>query len=249
MDPYILPLNKGIFELFWNLGLFAKIIVIVLIIFSIISWAIIIKKYFDYKKIKKSNNALKTIFNSRSNITDLFDIVKEFPDSLLAKITIAAEKEYRQSINNNCFSGSELSMINITESMSKEITLVLERLEENLGFLATSGSVAPFLGLLGTVWGILSAFLNVRHVPIVTLQTIAPGIADALVTTVVGLLVAIPAVIAYNYFIGQIKKFSAEMENWQIEIITNLRRELLIKSKSKTSNFENSRITSYHGEK
>ncbi|MEO0072754.1 MAG: MotA/TolQ/ExbB proton channel family protein [candidate division WOR-3 bacterium] len=237
MEPYLPPSNQGVFSIFWNLGLFAKFIVITLVVFSVISWAIIIKKFFDFRKVKKSNDALRAIFNSRTCVTELFSIVQEFPNSPLARLLTAAKKEHTRLLNLNNPNEHNLVLLNASESISKEIDIILEELEEKLGFLATCGSVAPFLGLLGTVWGILSAFLNVRHVPIVTLQTIAPGIADALVTTVVGLLVAIPAVIAYNYFIGQIKRFNTEMDVWQTEIMNDLRQILF--SNSVTTSFLN----------
>lgn len=237
MDPYIPANNNGFFSLIWGLGFFAKLIVLILIIFSIISWAVIIKKYFAFKRIEKNNNFLSRFFKDRKSIAEFTNLALEYPHSLLGKLIIAGAEEWRKIITDYQTSVSEsetnqadslLKLLpNITDSLERTTTSEIERLEQNLGFLATTGSVAPFLGLLGTVWGILSAFLGVRHIPVVTLQVIAPGISDALVTTVVGLLVAIPAVVAYNYYIGKVKNFTNEMDRWSLEIVGDFRKTIV----------------------
>ena len=96
-----------------------------------------------------------------------------------------------------------------------------------LSFLATAGSASPFLGLLGTVWGIMKSFMDIRGLPTVNVQTVAPGIADALIVTAAGLLVAVPAVIFYNHFLGQIKDLVSAMERFSSEVASDLRREIL----------------------
>jgi biopolymer transport protein TolQ len=234
MDPYIPPNSTGFFSVILGLGFFAKLIVIILIVFSIISWAIIIKKYFAFKKIKKNNDFLYRFFKERKSLTEFVNISAEYPNSHLSKLINAGIEEWQRIIKDNhsdtpaASSDRADSIIkllpNITDTLERTASSEIDRLEQNLGFLATTGSVAPFLGLLGTVWGILSAFLSVRHIPVVTLQVIAPGISDALVTTVVGLLVAIPAVVAYNYYIGKVKNFANEMDRWSLEITGDLRK-------------------------
>lgn len=116
---------------------------------------------------------------------------------------------------------------NINESMNRTGSLELERAEKSLPFLATISSVSPFLGLLGTVWGVLAALLNVRNIPVITLQVIAPGVSDALVTTVAGLLVAIPALIFYNHFVGRLKDLASETERFTSEVLGDFRKEIL----------------------
>ncbi|MEO0075262.1 MAG: MotA/TolQ/ExbB proton channel family protein [candidate division WOR-3 bacterium] len=164
-------------------------------------------------------------------------MANEYPKNLLSKLIIVALNEW-QKLNIENKANSQLNsdekthkllqlLPNISETLQRTASQELEKMEQNVSFLATTGSVSPFLGLLGTVWGILSAFLSVRHIPVVTLQVIAPGISDALVTTVVGLLVAIPAVIAYNYFIGKIKNISDEIDRWSLEIIGDIRKKIV----------------------
>ncbi len=237
MTTYPLVNNTSIIAILWGLGFFAKIIILTLIIFSIISWAIIIKKYFLFKKIKKSNDFLYRYFQERRSIFEFANMANEYPKNLLSKLIIVALNEW-QKLNIENKANSQLNsdekthkllqlLPNISETLQRTASQELEKMEQNVSFLATTGSVSPFLGLLGTVWGILSAFLSVRHIPVVTLQVIAPGISDALVTTVVGLLVAIPAVIAYNYFIGKIKNISDEIDRWSLEIIGDIRKKIV----------------------
>ncbi len=228
MDAFTPPNSTGFFQVLCGLGTFAKIIVLVLIVFSVISWAIIIKKYFAFRKLKKNNEFLHRFFHDRKSVSEFSLLAREYPKSLLSKLIFAGIEEWQRltdNSNNQTNSSKVIELLpNITDTLERTLSSEIERLEQNLGFLATTGSVAPFLGLLGTVWGILSAFLGVRHIPVVTLQIIAPGISDALVTTVVGLLVAIPAVVAYNYYIGKIKNFANEMDRWSLEIIGDFRK-------------------------
>ncbi|MBS4015259.1 MAG: MotA/TolQ/ExbB proton channel family protein [Candidatus Latescibacteria bacterium] len=237
MDPYLPPNSTGFFSIIFGLGFFAKIIVLILVVFSIISWAIIIKKFFVFKRVKKNNDFLYRFFKDRKSVAEFVGIADQYPNSHLAKLVFAGIEEWRRIIKDNQTNkqvpapeqaDSLIKLLpNINETLERTTSREIDWLEQNLGFLATTGSVAPFLGLLGTVWGILSAFLSVRHIPVVTLQVIAPGISDALVTTVVGLLVAIPAVVAYNYYIGKVKNFANEMDRWSLEITGDFRKTAL----------------------
>ncbi|MCX8014935.1 MAG: MotA/TolQ/ExbB proton channel family protein [candidate division WOR-3 bacterium] len=237
MEPLTLPASNNFISILLGLGIFAKIIVLILIFFSIISWAIIIKKYFQFRSLKKQNRFFYEIFEKHNSIFEILRFAEEYPNNLVAKLVITANEEYRKITQNNPVNSVATAdketlslklLPNVDSALTRTIAVEAEQLEKNLTFLATCGSVSPFLGLLGTVWGILSAFLNVRHIPVVTLQIIAPGISDALVTTVAGLLVAIPAVIAYNYYVGQVKSFVNEMENWALEIVADIRKQILL---------------------
>lgn len=115
----------------------------------------------------------------------------------------------------------------IKETMERRISVEAERYESSLSFLATAGSSSPFLGLLGTVWGIMKSFMDIRGLASVNVQTVAPGIADALVVTAAGLLVAVPAVIFYNHFTGRIRDLVAALERFSSEVASDLRREFL----------------------
>lgn len=232
-EPLTLPYQDNFFRTLWNLGLFAKIIVLVLLLFSIISWAIIIKKFFLFRKIRKTNLFLNNLFQNRKSVTDFGVLATEYPESPLSQLVLTAVDEWhRINKSNNPVAQGKTNLLNllpnINDALVRTASREIERLEQNLPFLATCGSVAPFLGLLGTVWGVLQSFLGVRHIPVVTLQIIAPGISDALITTVAGLLVAIPAVIAYNYFVGKIKSFSNDLDRWILEIESDIRKTIVL---------------------
>ncbi len=233
MEPFVPPNSTGFFNVVWGLGLFAKVIILILIIFSIISWAIIVSKYLRFRKIRKNNQFMYRLFKSRSSVIDFIGIASEYPNSILSKLVFAANEEWKRisktsdkSNELNVSRSSEVIQLlpNVNDTLVGTASLEVEKLEHNLIFLAVCSTASPFLGLLGTVWGILEAFLGVRHIPVVTLQIIAPGISDALVTTVAGLLVAIPAVVAYNYYVGQVRSFANEMERWSIEIVGDFRK-------------------------
>ncbi len=231
-EPLTLPYQDNFFRTMWDLGLFAKIIVLVLFLFSIISWAIIIKKFFLFRKIRKTNLFLNNLFQNRSSVIDFGVLATEYPESPLSQLVLTAVEEWRRiNMPNNPVAQEKTNLLNllpnINDALVRTASREIERLEQNLPFLATCGSVAPFLGLLGTVWGVLQSFLGVRHIPVVTLQIIAPGISDALITTVAGLLVAIPAVIAYNYFVGKIKSFSNDLDRWILEIESDIRKTIV----------------------
>jgi len=221
----------------WSLSVFAKIILLILLSFSIVCWAIIFSKLRLFRRIRKNNRFVYEMFRSRSSVLDFYKIAVEYPNSLLSKLVIAGQDEWRNitkpqssnptSLNANQSVKSENALAllpNINEALNRTASLQAEHLEKSLSFLATTGSVSPFIGLLGTVWGIIEAFVGIRHMPVVTLQIIAPGISDALVVTAAGLLVAVPAVVAFNYYLGQVRKFSAEMDRWSQEIISDFRK-------------------------
>jgi len=232
----------------WNTiltaGLFAKTILFVLLCLSIISWTIIFKKLFLFRAIKRENRILLSLFAHRRNAAQFQKAVADYKNSPLAKILAGGLKEWsnlkKQLGFTDSLAGSNpksptitlnlLSQIlpNVSEAMNRVSSIELAQAEKFLPFLATVSSVSPFLGLLGTVWGVLAALINVKTIPVVTLQIIAPGVSDALITTVAGLLVAIPALMFYNYFVGKLKDLAAESERFISEVLGDLRKEIVI---------------------
>ncbi|MCS7249603.1 MAG: MotA/TolQ/ExbB proton channel family protein [candidate division WOR-3 bacterium] len=190
-------------NIFLNLGLFAKIIILILILFSVISWGIIFSKWRLFRKLKKENEGIRrklVYFKDFEEIKKYYDFKKKNYFFLLISILEEEKRDYQ---------------------IKETIEELVDKAGKNLPFLATASSVSPFLGLLGTVWGITKVFFDVKDLPMITLQAIAPGMADALITTIAGLLVAIPAVIAYNYFIIRLEEFRKNLEkivNYLIEV-------------------------------
>jgi biopolymer transport protein TolQ len=120
----------------------------------------------------------------------------------------------------------------VKRALDQAATAELTRLEKNLGFLATTGSTAPFIGLFGTVWGIMNSFRDIGQQGTANLATVAPGIAEALIATAFGLLAAIPAVVLYNYFLGRIKMLTAEMDNFSSELLNIIERYIDTRKKA-----------------
>lgn len=193
-------------NIFLNLGLFAKIIILILILFSIVSWGIIFSKWRLFRRLKKENEGIRRKLYYFKNLEDLksyYNFRERKYFSLLISTVENQKNEYQ---------------------IKEVIDELVDKAGKSLPFLATASSVSPFLGLLGTVWGITKVFFDVKDLPMITLQAIAPGMADALITTIAGLLVAIPAVIAYNYFIMRLEEFRKNLEkiaNFLIEIKDN----------------------------
>lgn len=242
MEPFALPNSTPWWQTIFGAGLFAKIDMFVLFIFSVISWAIILRKLFLFRAIRRENRILLNLFQHRRSPMQFQKAVGDYRKSPLAKILGCGIQEWenlkkqsgmsnptttvatsQSSVNTNAL----LQLLpNIQESMNRTGMVELERAEKSLPFLATISSVSPFLGLLGTVWGVLAALLNVRNIPVITLQVIAPGVSDALVTTVAGLLVAIPALIFYNHFVGSLKDLASETERFISEILGDFRKDI-----------------------
>jgi biopolymer transport protein TolQ len=250
MQPFVPPTTMvGWWDAIIGASLFAKIVMSFLLLLSIISWAIAIKKSFLFRAIKRENKTLLSLFQHRSSVTQFQRVVNDYRNSPLAKILACGIKEWEslklqtQKTNPTLtrstnpgptpINAEVLTQLlpNISESMNRTSTVELERTERFIPFLASVSSASPFLGLLGTVWGIVDALLNIRNVPVVTLQVIAPGISDALVTTVAGLLVAIPALMLYNYYLGKLKDLSSETERFMSEIISDFRKEIVLNQK------------------
>jgi len=243
MEPFALPLSTPWWQTIFGAGLFAKIDMLVLFIFSIISWTISLRKLFLFRAIQRENRILLNLFQHRRSAMQFQKAVGDYKKSPLAKILGCGIREWESLKKQSGMSNPTTTMVtnspsvntavlsqllpNISESMNRTGSVELERTERFLPFLATISSVSPFLGLLGTVWGVLAALLNVRNIPIITLQVIAPGVSDALVTTVAGLLVAIPALMFYNYFVGKLKDLSSETERFISEILGDFRKEML----------------------
>jgi biopolymer transport protein TolQ len=245
MQPFNPPQTMvGWWDAVIGASLFAKIVMSFLLLLSVITWAIAIKKSLLFRAIKRENKTLLSLFQHRRSVTQFQRVATDYKNSPLAKILACGIKEWeslkQQSLKPNPtsikvtnpapFNTDVLTQLlpNISDSMNRTSMVELARTERFIPFLASVSSTSPFIGLLGTVWGIVDALLNIRNVPVVTLQVIAPGISDALVTTVAGLLVAIPALMLYNHYLGKLKDLSMETERFISEIISDFRKEIVL---------------------
>ena len=202
-------------------SIIVKLVLLCLLFFSVFSWAIILAKRNTLKSASVQSKKFLKIFRKSKNLLEVNEASQKFKESHLAALFHAGFKELaylKKSSQRSCLTSENLESINraLIKASNKEVT----RLEKMMSFLATTGSATPFIGLFGTVWGIMDSFQEIGIQKSASLQTVAPGIAEALIATALGLFAAIPAVIAYNHFLHRIKEIISEMEDFSIEFIS-----------------------------
>ena len=190
----------SVLNLFLEAGLVVKTVMLILILASLVTWIVIIERYTFYKKIKRINSDFLTKFWSGEDLNKLY---KEIPDNNAIhygslNVFKSAFGEFTSLKTSNEI--TELDLEGINRSMRVAIASDEEQMNQNLSFLANVGSVSPYIGLFGTVWGIMTAFQGLSDATQATINAVAPGISEALVATALGLFAAIPAVVAYNRF-------------------------------------------------
>jgi biopolymer transport protein TolQ len=231
MSPAAGP-SGGFLGPFIHAGIFAQCVIILLLLMSVVSWAIVIRKLRTLGRAGRQTRQFLMVFGYRTRLGDYERVAKELKHSPLSGLLLAGVKEWDalRADFGKIEGGSDLLqqlIPNITEAVERAASRESDRLQSSLAFLSITTMVAPFLGLLGTVQGVLVTFLGLRGTQIPTLQTIAPGISDALITTVMGLLVAIPAALFYNYFVGRVRDLESEMERFASELTGIMRREIV----------------------
>ena len=204
----------SLFQLFLRADVVVKSVIIILIAASIFSWAIIIDKYKLFKKINKSTEEFEEKFWKSKSAETFFNNLPANIDDPMAKVfksSMQTAMKARSRVNIN-----ERLSSNLESNIEKQMTLI----EKNFIFLATVGSTAPFIGLFGTVWGIMNSFQSIAISRNTSLAIVAPGIAEALFATALGLLAAIPAVIAYNKFSNDSRNYLQKLENFSKRFIS-----------------------------
>ncbi|MBQ4875292.1 MAG: protein TolQ [Rickettsiaceae bacterium H1] len=215
--------SLSIFSLITNADLLVQMVMLVLLAASIFSWSIVFDKLIMLKKQMKKADIFEQYFLSGKSIKDLYHNVKN-NDCAFSRVFIASVKEH-----DFLHQSGKYKQKSIKEKMENVISLeqksIINEFEHNIDWLATTGSTSPFIGLLGTVWGIMSSFQEIAIAKNTTLAIVAPGIAEALLATAVGLLVAIPAVIFYNRIVIKIEKFSHRLKDFSSHLIYLLTRD------------------------
>src|SRR5262245_10484261 len=187
-------------------GPFAKFVLGVLLCMSVWSWAVIWNRLRLYGRVIRADRAFLIAYRKRGNGIPAGVWADHHPDSLLAFVAAAG---MRAGDPRPGHPAGAASIGQVQRTMERVANDQISRLEKHVGFLATTGSVAPFIGLMGTVWGVMSAFLNIGAQGSATLVVVAPGIAEALIATVAGLGTAIPSVVAYNHILGRLREFTS----------------------------------------
>jgi biopolymer transport protein TolQ len=222
MQLTILPAfyaGEEILTLIGNSGLVAKAVLLLLLAFSIFSWAIIASKWSLLKRANAQSGRFLRAFRKANRVQDIANVADQFkPSPLVAVFEGGFDELQRQG-------GTARNLPSIQRAMHIASSEELTRLENRLPWLATTGSVTPFVGLFGTVWGIIDAFHALGTAGAATLRFVAPGISEALITTAAGLAAAIPGVIAYNHFTQTMREFAARMDDFSMEFLNAVERE------------------------
>jgi biopolymer transport protein TolQ len=215
-------LDTGVFHLIVNAGPVAKVVLVILLGFSVVSWALIVEKWWQLRRVKRAT----------------LGFLKAYRESRRPAATLAAVKRHRESPLAQLYAhayqdafGSDVALDDPEDGLGPERLEVAQRamrraaahevarLERYLPFLATTASAAPFIGLFGTVWGIMTAFHGIGQQGSASLAVVAPGISEALIATAFGLGAAIPAVIGYNYFVNRVRHWATEMEGFALDLL------------------------------
>ena len=195
---------------------------LILLVMSIVSWAVIFQKWFVFKKVQESNQLLDNIFLKYHSFKDIYNLARSNEQSPLARIFSSGYEEMTKILNQETSSPGEED--NMERALRKGIQIELSYIESGLGFLATAGSSCPFIGLFGTVFGIMDSFSKIAATGSASLAVVAPGIAEALLATGLGLFAAIPASIFYNLYINRLKLFEMEFNNFSSDFINIAKR-------------------------
>ena len=218
-------MDMSIVGLFMQADWVVKAVMIALILASFWSWAIIFEKIIKLRSLKKRAESFEDTFWSGVSLEDLYDRVGAKPDDPMSSIFSAAMREWRRSVSKGLATSAALRQ-RIEQVMGVTIQREMEAIEKRLGFLATVGANATFVGLFGTVWGIMNSFGHIAVSKNTSLAVVAPGISEALFATAVGLIAAIPAAGAYNILSGQVQRYGQQLESFAGEFITILSRQL-----------------------
>ena len=223
----------GLEMFFSSTGLVVKGVLLLLIMFSVVSWAIIMFKFFQIQKAFSESGRFMDFFWKTKRFDSIASQVDRFSSSPLVALFNEGYSELKQLMeaegakpDHGGLSTDLGGVANVTRALRRATNLEVNRLEKYTTFLATTGSTSPFIGLFGTVWGIMVAFEGIGKTGSASLAVVAPGIAEALIATAVGLVAAIPAVMAYNHFQHKIRVLVKEMDSFSTEFLNIVQRNI-----------------------
>ncbi len=217
--------DMSLFSLVTRASVLVQIVMLILLSASVLSWIIIVLKYKVLKLAREEAVRFEDQFWSGINLSDLYQQVKRKAEERagIAKIFEAGFSEFIRTRKNK--TNPEMMLASVQRSMKVAVAREEDSLDSHLSLLATIGSISPYIGLFGTVWGIMRSFIALGAVEHASLAMVAPGIAEALIATAMGLFAAIPAVIAYNRYAEKVDRLSSTYENFAEEFATILQRQ------------------------
>jgi biopolymer transport protein TolQ len=230
----------NIISMFFNAGLTVKFVMLLLLSFSFISWFIIFKKYFLFNNATQQSTEFLDDFWNKRNLAEANKMAQDMDLCPEAYIFRAGYSELQKLLakkssgeSKESFETLMASMDNMKRTLRKAESMELAELSSTLPFLATTGSATPFIGLFGTVWGIMTSFQDIGARGSASLAVVAPGISEALVATAAGLAVAIPAVIFYNHFSNRLAVMEGNMQNFSDDLLNLVERDFLSRIREK----------------
>jgi biopolymer transport protein TolQ len=225
------PAFSGVGGLVASSGLAAKVVLVLLVIFSLVSWAIIIYKGLSLHRAHAESETFLEVFRKSSKFSEVNAVCAQLKSSPLVGVFQAGYLELNQQVRGGASPKEQggpkptvRSMESLARSLARAATAEVTRLERRLSFLATTASVTPFVGLFGTVWGIMNAFGDIGRMGSANLAVVAPGISEALITTATGLAAAIPAAVFYNFFSSRVRVLSAMLDDFALEFLNIVER-------------------------
>ena len=225
-DGVLVAQSHGILDLVRGSGLVVQAILYLLVLFSVVSWGIIAQKFRQVRRSKRESEKFIEIFWERRNLSAIHDASRELSASPVGQVfrsgyeeLVRVSRSKKESASGDNLTTELGGIDNVSRAMTRATSVEITKLEKHCSFLATTASSAPFIGLFGTVWGIMNAFRGLAMTYSSSIQAVAPGIVEALIATAVGLGAAIPALMAYNFFVQQIKVLAVEMDNFSHEFL------------------------------
>lgn len=222
--------SMSMWDLVWASDMVTKVVMIGLIAASVWCWAIIIEKFGTLRQVKQRSNKFEERFWSGGSLDRLYDAIGNHPSDPMSMMFVSAMKEWKRTNIMKSKTDRGLRGVSLQQRIEKAMAVSMDKdlnsLDTRMGFLASTGSVAPLVGLFGTVWGIINSFNAIASTQSNSLAAMAPGIAEALFTTAFGLIAAIPAVLAYNKISSDIDRYAKKLENFMDEFTSILSREI-----------------------
>jgi biopolymer transport protein TolQ len=226
------PSFSGVGGLVASSGPTAKFVLALLVVFSLVSWAIIIYKGLSLHRAHAQSETFLDVFRKSNKFSEVSAVCSQLKSSPLVGVFQAGYLELNQQVRGGPAGTKDpagpkptvRSMESLARSLARAATAEVTRLERRLSFLATTASVTPFVGLFGTVWGIMNAFGDIGRMGSANLAVVAPGISEALITTATGLAAAIPAAVFYNFFSSRVRVLSAMLDDFALEFLNIVER-------------------------
>lgn len=228
--------HGNVLDLILSAGPMVQFVLLLLLFFSVVSWAIILMKYRTIRRSRRENQLFLDVYMKINKLSEVFPESKKFRYSQIAEVFRAGYTELVKIAGMRKESSAEgepleealalelRGLDNVERTLNRACDAESSKLESFLGFLATTGSACPFIGLFGTVWGIMNAFKGIGVTGTATLAVVAPGISEALIATAAGLAAAIPAVVFYNYYLNQVRAITGEANNFASEFMNIIER-------------------------